>query len=65
MRSVIIRPRTKKEFDVVFSLLKEFGKERNRLSLDEDDDICFAFLVKETESAKEVASNVIMKKSKR
>lgn len=62
MKSIRITPRNKKEFDIAFSLIVEFGKERNRLSLEEDDDISFAFLMKDTDSVKEDAGKVVAKK---
>lgn len=65
MKSITIAPRNQKEFYVAFNLLTEFGKERKRLSLDDDDDISFAFLMKESENTKEDAGNVFVKKSKR
>ncbi len=61
MKSVFINPRDKKEFDKSFSLLIEFGKERKRLTLDEDDDISFVFLMKSR--GEEVHEKVISKKS--
>ncbi len=62
MKSIRITPRNKKEFDIAFSLIVEFGKERNRLSLEEDDDISFAFLMKDTDSVKEDVGKVVAKK---
>jgi hypothetical protein len=63
MKSVIIKPSDKKEFDAAISFLKEFGKERKRLSLEDDVEISFAFLMKETDSTKEIADKNAKKKN--
>ncbi len=65
MKSVLINPRDKKEFDKAFSLLIEFGKERKRLTLDDDDDISFVFLMKSGDEVFHVEEKVISKKSTR
>jgi hypothetical protein len=65
MRSVIVNPFDKREFDVAFSLLIEFGKDRNRLSLEEDEEISFAFLMKEKESISEISVTLETKKTAR
>jgi hypothetical protein len=62
MRSVIITPHYKKEFDLAFSLMIEFGRERKRLSLDDGGDISFVFLMKEIDNPKEVSGKIIAKK---
>jgi hypothetical protein len=61
MKSVFINPRDKKEFDKSFSLLIEFGKERKRLTLDDDDDISFVFLMQSSDEV--VHEKVFSKKS--
>jgi hypothetical protein len=61
MKSVIIKPIDKKEFDVAFSFLKESGKERKHLSLEDDVEIGFAFLMKETDITKEIADKNVKK----
>lgn len=60
MRSVIVTPDTKKQFDSAFTLLIEFGSRQKRFSWD-DEDFNFAFLKKEKESVNE-AGKVISKK---
>lgn len=65
MRSVTIIPRDKKEFNTVFSLLIDFSKERNLLTLEDDDTISFAFLMKEKDESVEVPVKVSAKKSDR
>lgn len=65
MRSVIVNPFDKREFDVAFSLLIEFSKDRNRLSLEEDEEISFAFLMKEKESISEISVTLETKKTAR
>jgi hypothetical protein len=65
MRSVTIISRDKKEFHTAFSLLIEFGKERNLLTLNDDDDISFAFLMKEKNDSVEDPVKVSAKKSDR
>lgn len=65
MKSLIITPRDKREYESAFSLLAEFGKERNRLSLDDDEEISFAFLMKDAESIEEFADKSFPKKSPR
>lgn len=65
MRSVTIIPRDKKEFQTAFSLLIDFGKERNLLTLEDDDTISFAFLMKEKDVSAEVPAKVSAKKSDR
>ncbi len=60
MKSVIIKPIDKKEFDVAISFLKEFGKEGKRLSL-EDVEIGFVFLMKETDISKKIADKNVKK----
>jgi hypothetical protein len=45
MKTVNIVPRDKKEFDKALLLIMEFGKERKLLSLEDDEDISFAFLM--------------------
>lgn len=65
MKSLFINPRDKKEFDKSFSLLIEFGKERKRLTLDDDDDICFVYLMKSGDEVNHVEEKIISKKSAR
>jgi len=45
MKIVNIVPRDKKEFDKALLLIMEFGNERKLLSLEDDEDISFAFLM--------------------
>jgi hypothetical protein len=60
MSSVIIIPDTKKQFDLAFTLLTEFGSRQRGLSRN-DEDFNFAFLKKEKESVNE-AGKVVSKK---
>lgn len=64
MSTVIIIPGTKKQFDLAFNMLAEFGSERKPFPPDgkEEGSIDFAFLMKEIESAKEVIVNASEKK---
>jgi hypothetical protein len=59
MSSVIIIPDTKKQFDLAFTLLTEFGSRQKGLSWD-DEDFNFAFLKKEKEPENE-ANKVVSK----
>jgi len=45
MKTVNIVPRDKKEFNKALLLIMEFSKERKLLSLEDDEDISFAFLM--------------------
>ncbi len=47
MKSIYIIPRDKKEFSVALTCVIEFSRERKRLSLSEDENIGFSFLMKE------------------
>jgi hypothetical protein len=58
MRTVIITPRDKREFDLAFGLMIESGKERKRQLVDERDDIGFCFLMQESHRSKEVDDKV-------
>lgn len=49
MSSVIIRPGTKKQFDLAFALLTELGSKQKRLSWEDEEDFNFVFLKKEKE----------------
>lgn len=62
MKSVIVNPRNEKEFELAFSLMKEFSKDQKSLSLDEGDHIGFAFLMNKTQQVKETPVKVITKK---
>ena len=44
MKSVIINPGDEKEFERVFKLLTEFGKDSRPISLDKEDFTSFVFL---------------------
>lgn len=61
MSTIIITPGTKRQFDLAFDLVMEFGNRQKRLSWDDEEDFNFAFLKKEKESVSE-AVKVISKK---
>lgn len=63
MKSVIIKPRDSKEFEIAFSLISEFGKDRKLMTLEDDEEISFAFLMNVADSAVEATSKVVMKKT--
>lgn len=65
MKSIFIKPRDNKEFDKAFSMLVEFGKERKRLTLKDDEEISFAFLIKAGVEAPQVQEKVVSKKPAR
>lgn len=65
MKSIVITPTDKMEFEISFSLLNEFGKDRKLLSLDDDEEISFAFLMNVADSTKEAISKVVTKKTVR
>ena len=65
MKSLIITPSGKKEFEIVLTLLSDFGKERKLLSLEDDEEISFAFLMNVADSTKEAISKVVTKKTVR
>jgi hypothetical protein len=65
MKSIVISPRTKKEFETTFSLVQEFSKGRNLFSLKDDDTISFAFLINAGSDAEAVQSTPPGKKSSR
>jgi hypothetical protein len=65
MRSVTIIPRDKKEFDTTLSLLIDFGKDRNLLTLEDDENISFAFLMKKQDVSVEVPAKVSSKNAGR
>ena len=62
MKSVSIAPRNKKEFDLAFDLLTEFGEGRRPLSWEGKGEIGFVFLVNVMGSAKEMTGKVVEKK---
>ena len=63
MKSIVIKPCDNKEFEVVFALITEFGKDRKRMTLDDDEEISFAFLMNVADSTKEAISKVVTKKT--
>ena len=65
MKSIFTIPRDKKEFEKAFSLLIEFGKERKLLTLDDDDEISFAFLLKTGSIVSQTQEKDISRKSSR
>ena len=65
MKSVFIIPRSKKEFDKALSLLIDYGKERKHITLEEDDDLSFAFLMKAEEEGTQVLEKINLNKSVR
>jgi hypothetical protein len=62
MKSVTIAPHNKKELDLAFDLLTEFGEGTRPLSWDGKGDIGFVFLMNVTDSAKEATGKVVEKK---
>lgn len=62
MRSVTITPCNKKELDLAFDLLTEFGEGTRPLSWDGKGEIGFVFLMNFNESAKETTGKVVEKK---
>jgi len=62
MKSLVIHPRNKKEFDSALSSLPEFGRGRNLLTLEDDDSICFVFLMKAKDAAEETSVSSAIKK---
>ena len=65
MKSIIIKPCDNKEFEVVFALITEFGKDRKRMTLEDDEEISFAFLMNVADSPKEVTGKVVTGKTGR
>lgn len=65
MKSIIIKPCDNKEFEIVFALITEFGKDRKRMTLEDDEEISFAFLMNDADSTKEVISKVASQKTTR
>jgi hypothetical protein len=63
MRSVYIHTHNKKEFDKAFSLLIEFDKERKMITLKDDEDIGFVFLLKFKEDSALLQEKILSKKS--
>jgi len=61
---MIIKPRDSKEFEVAFSLIREFGKERKLITLEDDEEISFAFLFNVVDSPKEDISKTVVKKTR-
>lgn len=45
MKSIIIKPSTNKEFDLALSWMNEFSKPRKRITLMNDDEIGFTFMM--------------------
>lgn len=62
MRSVMIAPHNKKEFDLAFDLLTEFGEGTRPLSWDGKGEIGFIFLMNVTGGVKETTGKVLEKK---
>lgn len=62
MKTVIITPRNKQEFNFAFSLSVDFSKERKRFLWEESKDTGLVFLMKESEG-KEAPIKVPLKKS--
>jgi hypothetical protein len=54
MSTILIAPGTKRQFDLAFDLVTEFGNRQKRLSWDDEVDFNIAFLMKEKESVNEV-----------
>jgi hypothetical protein len=65
MVSVIITPRDKKEFNLAFDLLPEFGNGRKPLEWDGKGDIGFIFLLNESDTSKDVTDKMVAKKLSR
>lgn len=63
MKSIIIKPRDSKEFEIAFSLISEFGKDRKRMTLQDDEEISFVSLMNVEDSVEEATSKVVMKKT--
>jgi len=63
VKSIVIKVIDKKEFEIVFSLMTEFGKDSKRLSLQDEEEISFAFLMNMTDRMKEVAGKIVTKKA--
>jgi hypothetical protein len=63
MKSVLITPRDKKEFDKAFLELIELGKERKRLTQKDDDEISFAFLMNFRQDTAPIQARIVSKKS--
>ena len=65
MKSLVITPSDKKEFEIAFSLITEFGKDCKRMTLEDDEEISFAFLMNVVDSTKEATNKVVTKKTVR
>jgi len=63
MRSVLITPHNKVEFDLAFELLTDFADGRRPLSWEGKGEIGFAFLMKEKENINTVTEKVESKKT--
>lgn len=62
MRSLIIKPRGKKEIDLTFDMLTEFAEGRKPLAWEGKGEIGFIFLMNEVDAAKEVIDKEVKKK---
>ena len=62
MKSVMIIPRSKQEFNVAFSLSVDFSKERKRFSWEESKDTGLVFLMKESDG-KAITKSIPVKKT--
>jgi len=65
MRSVVITPHSKEEFELAFELLTEFADGRRPLAWEGKGDIGFAFLLKDKGSINAEAENAESKKTVR
>ncbi len=62
MKSIIIKPRDSKEFEMAFSSISDFAKDHKRMTLADDDEISFVCLVNVANSTLNALTNVISKK---
>jgi hypothetical protein len=64
MESVLITPKSKKEFQFITELLNKLGISNKKLSLQEKEDLALSLLMSEADRSKKVSEKIIMRKLK-
>jgi hypothetical protein len=64
MESVLITPKSKREFQFVTELLDKLGISNKKLTLEDKEDLALSLLMKEADRSKRVSEKIILKKLK-
>ena len=62
MKSILVTPKSRKEFEFLFGLLNKLGVSSRTLTIDEMEDLGMSLLMKQADRSKKVSRESVMRK---